>query len=270
MLASVDISNGAGPRAAYHLPSEAGRALLRDLVDEHPPASDGRFACYCISGGSRYSDVARTVECGVFQDFFGNGPDVMSEAYAPYERSSLFFLVIDCEAQEPSGCLRVLTFSTSGLKTLNDIAQPPLAMPVRTVMETHNIQDLALCWDVGTLAVLKKYRGRGHVVSTMLYGRFHAAARKAGIEHAVTILDAHAYRQLTENFAIPFTPIAQTRPFAYLGSENSCAAYMHIPAIIPAVESYMNALEPKVRQMLKPSLSRVIYAEGLPDLVSVS
>ena len=263
-------STRATSEESYCLPFEIVQKQLRDLMDQHPPISDGRYACYLITGSGRYSGIPRTVECAVFQEFFDNSPAVMNEAYAPYEAHSHFFLVVDCGTREPSGCLRVATHSEAGFKTLNDIARPPLAIPARTVMNRHGIDKPETCWDVGTLAVLKKYRGHGHAVSTMLYGQFYAAARKAGVEHAVAILDEHAYSQLTETFAVPFIPIVDTQPFDYLGSERSRAAYLHLPAVVPAVEATMAALDAGLRELLKPNLSRVIYAEGLPEVVLVS
>jgi hypothetical protein len=272
MTQLVEIGAGRRSVESYRPRLASMDERLCRLMAERPLASDAAFGCYLINDSSRYSDVARGVECSVFQEFFGNEPGAMTEAYAPYEAHSKFLLVVDRELQQPAGALRIITHSENGLKTLNDIQQPPLSLPPAKVAQFHGIADFDDCWEVGTLAVLKRYRGQatGHVLSTMLYGLFYAELCKSAVKHVVTILDKHAYRQLTELFAIPFVPIADSQPFRYLGSENSRAAYMHVPLIAPALEAYMDGLEVNVRALLKPFLCRMLYGEGLPEVVEIS
>jgi hypothetical protein len=121
------------------------------------------------------------------------------------------------------------------------------------------------------LAVHKRYRGGGgdHVVGTMLYGMFHAATRRKGVDHVVTILDRHAYRQLTEMLAVPFIPIAGSEPFDYLGSASSRAAYVHAPSVVPAVEAHIERMPAQLRDLLEPYMTRLIYARGIPPVVEV-
>jgi len=255
----------------YSLSVPAMTDLVGSLMLEHPILGTGRFGCYHIHGTSRFADVARSVECKVFQHFFGNTAAMMVDAYGPYEKSSQFFLIVDLEAQRAAGTLRIIATSEHGLKTLNDIAGPPLSIPTRTVCDLHRIRDLSQCWDIGTLAVLKEYRGhqQDHVVGTMLYGALHRGARRAGIEHAVAILDEHAYVQLTQFLAVPFEPIAGTGPFAYLGSKGSRAAYLHFPKVVPSVEKHMGRLDETTRNTLRPYVGRAIFAEGVPEVVTV-
>jgi hypothetical protein len=272
MTALADVSTGRRSVDSYRPPLASMDHRLRRLMAEQPFTSEDAFGCYFIDDSSPYSDVARGVECAVFQEFFGNEPSIMTEAYAPYEAHSRFLLVVDQASQEPAGALRIITHSENGLKTLNDIEQAPLSLPLETVVRFHGISDLDNCWDVGTLAVLKKYRGQttGHLLSTMLYGLFYAEVCKAGVEHIVTILDKHAYKQLTELFAIPFGPIADSQPFNYLGSESSRAAYAHVPRIAPAMEAFMAGLDKDVLALLKPFMCRMLYGEGLPKVITVS
>jgi hypothetical protein len=124
---------------------------------------------------------------------------------------------------------------------------------------------------VGTLAVRREYRGKtsDHYVSTMLYGLFYAEARRQGVEHVVTVLDKHAYAQLTQFLGVPFVPIADSEPFNYLGSENSRAAYMHVPGAGDAVEEYMNRVDKNVLPFIQPYLLRLSRAEGLPKPIGV-
>lgn len=259
------------PRA-YGLAPAQLHEQTRRLLRQHPARGAGRFVAYRIAGVSDYSDIARSVECEVFQRFFGNTPAQMHEAYGEYEPHSLFFLAVDRELQLPAGTLRVIAHSPYGLKSLNDIQAEPLSVPLPRVLDYHGIADLERCWDVGTLAVRKPYRGgdNAHFVGTMLYGLFHASALRAGIEHAVAILDGHAYRQLTELLGVPFEPIAATAPFDYLGSKGSRAAYLRLPSVVPTVEEFMRRLDGPTLAALRPLLARVIYAEGLPELQDVA
>src|SRR5262245_35122566 len=112
--------------AAYCLPDAALEYLTRQLLAERP-AGQRRFCCYRLSSDSPYSDIARTIECKVFDDFFGNSPDVMTEQYGPYEAQSSFLLVVDRRAQRPAGALRIIASSPHrGLKTLEEIVNAPL------------------------------------------------------------------------------------------------------------------------------------------------
>jgi hypothetical protein len=257
-----------------YLPQATGTEIaLRQLMAERPLTGEGRFGCYRITDRSEYSDVARQVECNVFQHFFGNTPALLADEYAAYEAASTFLLVVDRELARPAGALRIIAHSESGLKTLNDIARAPLAIPTRVVTEHHGIDDLERCWDVGALAVLKDYRGRAtdHVVSTMLYGLFFAEVRRANIEHVFAIIDCHAYGQLTKMLGLPFTTIADSQPFEYLGSECNYAAYLPVAQIVPAVEEYMGRLELlNAPRFLRAQIARVIYGEGLPAVVDVT
>lgn len=263
-------SDGAGERR-YSLSAPSMKDLVHTLLDEHPPRGAGHFGCYRIPGASRFSDVARSVECRVFQHFFGNTAAIMQEAYGPYEQSSHFFLIVDRSERRCAGTLRIIANSAQGLKTLNDIAAPPLCLSADVVRAHHRIDDLDQCWDIGTLAVLKEYRGQqqDHAVGTMLYGVLHREALLAGVHHAVTILDRHAYAQLTQMLAVPFEPIADSKPFDYLGSTDSRAAYLSFPKVVPTVEKHLGRLDEPVRASLRPYVGRVIYAEGVPEIVSV-
>jgi hypothetical protein len=244
---------------------------LRQLLAEWPLPAHQRFGCYLIDGSSQYSDLARGLECSVFHEFFGNEPSIMYAEYAEYELHSKFVLVVDQERLQLAGTLRVIANSARGLKTLNDIARAPLSVPLAKVIDCHRIDSLDKCWDIGTLAVLKEYRGRSsnHLVSTMLYGVTIAAARTAGIEHFVAIMDQHAFSQLTEMLGLPFVPIANSPPFEYIGSGSSRAGYAFVPSFRSSVEAYMKTLDDNRLQQLRPCLARTVYGEDLPTVVEI-
>jgi hypothetical protein len=260
------------PLDSYRPPPIGADWQLSKLLEAQPLPGNGQYGCYRIADSSEYSDVARRVECCVFQEFFGNDPSVMTQEYAPYEEHSTFLLVVDRELQQPAGALRIIRPSDHGLKSLNDIEHAPLSIARQEAMQFHGIQNIQHCWDAGTLAVLKPYRGKStaHIVSTMLYGLFYAELCNANVEHVVTILHGHAYKQLTEVLGIPFTPIAGSEPFYYLGAEDNRAAYLHVPDVRLRAEMHLNRVEPKLRPFLQPYFDLVVLGEGLPEVVEVA
>lgn len=272
MLASICRRSTARPVESYRPPASGENQELRQLLAEWPFTSGGRFGCYLIADSNPYSDLARGIECCVFQQFFANDPSAMAAEYGNYEAQSSFFLAVDRELQQPAGALRVIANSEHGLKTLNDIAREPLSIPLDEVIQCHRIENLDECWDVGTLAVLKDYRGSaaGHLVSTMLYGLLRAEAIRTGIDHIVAVLDIHAFRQLVEMLGVPFVPIAGSRPFAYLGSESSIACYLSVPRASPSIEERMRSIVGNVSQQLRPLMERVASEATLPAIVRVT
>jgi len=277
MQATLAFEHTKTPRAVdrggerYALTPAQMHEAVKRLMREYPAPGTSRFVAYRIRGTNPYSNIARSIECEVFRRFFGNTPEDMHLSYGAYEDHSHFLLAVDREAQQPAGTLRVIESSERGLKSLNDVSEEPLQLSLQTVLDYHHIDSLERCWDVGTLAVRKPYRGEdnAHFVGTMLYGLFHAAACNANIDHAVAILDGHAYRQLTEMLAIPFEAIAGTPPFEYLGAKGTRAAYLKIRKVVPTVEKHMDRMDSVTRTSMRPFLARVIYAEGLPELIDV-
>ena len=63
---------------------------------------------------------------------------------------------------------------------------------------------------------------------------------------------------------ILLVPILDTQPFEYLGSAKSRAAYVYLPNVRPSAETHLSHLDDTTRRSLRPSVARVIYAEGIP------
>jgi hypothetical protein len=256
---------------AYRLPRADIEGRLCELLDEWPLPASQRFGCYLIPHKSHFSDVARVVECTVFERFFGDTPERMAQYYAAYEEHSLFLLIVDQHERRAAGALRIILPSSKGLKSLNDIAHAPLYIRGEQIVEHHAIMDARRCWDIGTLAVLKEYRGTAsdHMVSLMLYGYLYALMRRRGIQHMVTILDKHAHAQLTQLLGVPIVPIAGSAPFTYLGVDESRASYLHVPSVTPTVEAYLHGLNAEAQELLRPYIARLLYCEGMADIIEV-
>ncbi|HET8939884.1 MAG TPA: hypothetical protein VFN67_40870 [Polyangiales bacterium] len=258
------------PADSYR-PRANTEARLSELLEEWPLPAGSRFGCYLIPHKSHFSDLARVVECAVFERFFGDTPERMATSYAAYEEHSLFLLIVDQLQQRAAGTIRIILPSSKGLKSLNDIASAPLYIGADRIAEEHGIVDARRCWDIGTLAVRKEYRGTGsdHMVSLMLYGYLYALMRRRGIKHMVTILDKHAHAQLTQLLGVPIVPLAGSQPFTYLGVADSRASYMSVPSVKPTVEAYWQGLSAEAQEALRPYIARLLYCDGMTEMIEV-
>ncbi|MCY1145398.1 hypothetical protein OWR29_45980 [Actinoplanes sp. Pm04-4] len=216
----------------------------------------GRFLTVVAGSDHPLAAVARTVECQVFNDAFGNTPEVMAAEYGPYESSSIFYLVIDTRTAQPAGAARVIIGDR--LKTLDD-APAHIGRTADEILDAHNLRGEPV-WDFATAAVLPAYRGR-LTVSSMLYRTFAVACLRAGVNHAVTLLDKRAYRNMTLVGARQ-EPLAGSAPFAYLGSPETYALYSR-------PFSYLPDIRRQSRNLLRPGhrYTGHIRARGLKALL---
>ena len=216
----------------YDLDMAQMQELTERLLAEREPRSDDRIVCYRLEQGSPYENVARTIECEVFEKFFGNNAEEMADEYGPYEPQSIFFLSVDQFSKQPAGVLRVIENGPAGLKTLTDLetSEDPAVphLSPNDVQVHHEIESLDTCWDVGTVAVRKEYRAsraEAQETSVQLYRALYTAALESGVDHFVSIIDARPYDKMTNYLGIPFVPMAGSEPFSYLGSEKIYADY---------------------------------------------
>jgi hypothetical protein len=169
------------------------------------------------------ADVARAVERQVFEESPGNDAATMTAAYGPYEKGSLFFLVLDRRTAMPVGAGRVIE---GGGRTLDD-APGRIGADLSAIVAAHDMYEGKI-WDFATVAVLPEYRGgkSGLLVSSLLYRTFLNAGRRAGIRHVVTMLDSRAVRSLTL-LGAPFEPMA--------GSASTEALYVRFDVLEPSI-----------------------------------
>jgi hypothetical protein len=217
--------------ASYDLSADEVAALTGELLASLAGTWPERYRYVGIelSGGSRFSNIARHIERVVFDDCFGNDSAQMMAEYGPYEAASVFFVSIDRSTGLPSGALRIIGNSAQGLKTLNDVRTAPFNIRLGDVATQHAIGDPDSVWDVGTVAVLPGHRSGEGAVSVQLYRAMYLSALQRGIDHLVSIIDAVPLRKLVEYLGIPFVPLADSAPGPYLGSVKSQAVYCHIP-----------------------------------------
>ncbi|WP_250005486.1 hypothetical protein [Actinoplanes sp. M2I2] len=218
----------------------------------------GRFVLAVVATDHPLADVARTVECAVFDDAFGNTPEVMAAEYGPYEDRSRFFLVIDRRTGRPAGAGRVITGPADQLKTIVD-APAHIGRTADEILDAHGLRD-ATVWDFATVAVLPAYRGT-LTVSSLLYRTFAVACARAGVDHVVTLLDARACRNMAL-IGVHLEPLAGSAPFAYLGSTETRALYSRASTYLPDIRR-------QSRDLLRPGARHAgqIRATGLRKLL---
>jgi hypothetical protein len=118
-------------------------------------------------------------------------------------------------------------------------------------------------WDCATLAVLPQYRGgrSSLLVSTMIYRTFLVLGRRHGVRHAVAMLDKGAFRNL-QLIGVPMRTLADSGPFAYLGSAENRAVHMDFSAIEAAVCEQAA----RMRRSARPGLT-ALRRDGLRKLL---
>jgi hypothetical protein len=247
--------------ARYDLDDTRMRQLTTAFLAAHPRPA-GRFVVAVVGPDTPLADVGRTLERRVFEESFGNDAAVMTAEYGPYEAASLFFVVLDRRAGIPAGVARMIESTGRGAKTVDDAPQH-IGADVDTILAAHGMTGEKV-WDCATLAVLPQYRGgrSSLLVSSMLYRTFLVLGRRAGVRHAVSMLDRGAYRNLGL-IGVPMETLAGSGPFAYLGSAENRAVYMRFDTIEPAVR----AQAARMRRAARPTLP-ALRRRGLRRLLT--
>jgi hypothetical protein len=246
--------------ARYDLSEEEQDELVQRLLREHEPAGNDRFVCYMfrsdIPDENVYANVARTAECNIFDEKFGNNPQEMHDEYGKYEAQSIFFLRVDTETQKQAGALRVIENGPEGLKTLNDIPrfadvqERPIEDTeeyINSVYQHYDSDDPMQWWDIGTVAVPREYTGG----SPLLYRAMYVASQRAGIKHFVSVIDRLAHSQM-KMFGFPFEPLYGTKSGEYMGSKYSTPLYGDAPKFEEAVRRKGDIMN---REMLRAAFN---------------
>ena len=201
------------------------RSLRGDAVEP--------FGAYLFASHDPGAQLARHLERSVFLEAFGNTSEMLAQEYGPYEHSSLFLCVLDHLRGVPAGMMRVLTPSTAGFKSLNDL-HSVWGEPVERVFERTGIDvDQAHTLDIATLAIAPEYRGRASthgIVSMALYQTLTLTAGHCGSDWFVAILDLPVFRLLRWKLRMIFSGYQGVTPKSYLGSQASVPAWCDVRA----------------------------------------
>lgn len=242
-----------GREPQYGLSDSDRDALTREFLGTKEIATGDRFVCFEVDGTDPHADIARQLEREVFQDSWGNDAATMKQEYGPYDESSVFFLAIDRQAQQPAGVLRMIRNSPAGLKTIVDldctVKSPiaPVAIPASDVMRHHGIDDLDRCWDGATAAVPRRYRRKLSAIHLQIMGVVVAAAIRENIQHFVAVLDAPVFRAAEQILGLPVVPLAGTPPFTHMDAPDNQAVYAHVTTLLNAMLGGNRKLGQKLR-----------------------
>ena len=210
-----------------HLADPAVRRLARTTI---PTDARQPFGAYIFAADEPGADLARHLEQSVFLETFGNTPDLLAGEYGRYERSSFFICVLDHLRHVPAGVMRVLTPSSAGFKSLDDIERV-WELPAHVLVERTGIAlDVRHTWDIATLAVAEGYRrgATAGLVTMALYQSLTLAAFHCGIEWFIAILDMPVFRILRWRLRMIFAGYEGIGPLPYLGSAASLPAWCDV------------------------------------------
>jgi hypothetical protein len=216
--------------ARASLPADSDlRRLTAGVMDATSPQP---FGVYAFASHQAGAELGRHIERVVFQDAFGNSPDLLAREYGPYEDQSLFLVAVDHRRQLPAGMMRVVLPGAGGSKSLDDLESVWDVRAEEIFGASGAELDRGRVWDVATLAVATDYRrlaARG-VVSLALNQALMGALRRFQVDQVVAILDVAVLRLLQRQLGRPFSMLDGLEPMPYLGSGASLAVWSDVPA----------------------------------------
>lgn len=234
---------------------EVEKSLLTDALNSNQEVlqSDSPFALLTISGESPYANVARSLECQVFDHYFNNDPNEMKEEYAPYEDSSSFFLLVDRENTKAAGVMRIIHPGEAGSKSVNDLPTDKCVssdgMTATQLSADELAQDLqfdpAITLDVATIVAHPEYGAKARqdeVVLSSLMRAVYKYSQINGYDHLVAIIDK-VPREKLEAVGLPIrTSDKVASPFEYLGAKGNSFIEIDIPAVEGSVRAVNDGL----------------------------
>ena len=209
---------------------DAMRQQVSEVIDPHATEP---FGVYVWADPNPAAWLARHVERVVFEESFGNSPELLDMEYGRYDRSSLFLCVIDHHRRVPVGMVRAILPSAAGLKSLNDLerewGENVEDVFARTGLEVQ--RELVL--DCATVATSPEYRGgvTHGVISMALYQSFATAAVANGFRWVVAVIDAPVLRVLQYRLGRVFETYEGVPAMPYLGSTASMPVWCDAPAV---------------------------------------
>jgi hypothetical protein len=208
---------------------DAMRQQVTEVID---PNTTEPFGVYAWADPNPAASLARHVERVVFDEAFGNSADQLDVEYGKYERSSLFFCVIDHHRRIPVGIARAILPSDAGLKSLNDIEREWGENLDDVFARTGLHMQPELAWDYATVATLSDYRGGDThgVISMALYQTFATATIRCGFRWVVAVIDVPVLRLLQWRLSRVFETYEGVAALPYLGSAASMPVWSDLPA----------------------------------------
>jgi hypothetical protein len=206
---------------------------LRDLA-ARTIASEGRpetpFGTYVFGPDEPAAELARHIERNVFDEEYGNSPELMEAEYGPYEAGSIFLCVLDHRRSLPVGMMRLLFPGVCGLKSVDDLRRIWGVGIDEAATRTGLDFDAARACDVATLAVAPGYR-QGLITTALCQGLGMTTAA-TDVRWLVSILDVRVLRLLQLRLNKLFFEFDSVEPLRYLDSPASLPVWCDLPAYI--------------------------------------
>lgn len=229
----------------WHLSDGELRELAREIV---PPGTIEPLGVYLFGPGERGALLARRLEFDVFNEAFGDPPEMVETELGAYEDSSLFILVVDHQRGVPAGVMRLIVPSPTGLKTLNDLVKV-WGVPADDAIERTGIAlDPLNTWDVSGMAIARDYRGRAMqgLVGMGLYQTLARAALWCDIGWFVAVFDLPVFRLVRWKLGLIFAGFKDLTARPYMGSAASIPAWCDVLE----AERRLAVADPQLHQIL--------------------
>ena len=221
-------------------------------------SSSGRSLRLLVADTAAEVAAAQAVEAQVFDEAFGNTPEVMAQEYGHYADRSRYVVVLDDSDGSALGMARLIHPDADGeMKTLTDVAGDPWHLAVPDSLRAAGLAGRTV-WDVATLAVARRHRsgaGRSEVTLALCHG-LYTYSRAGGVDGWVTVLDDRVLR-LLRMMGVPWTAMPGADSRYYLGSPASTPCVCLIDAIAPN----MRARRPDVAPAMLDGALRTIAVD---------
>lgn len=198
-----------------------------DLLRPDDGIRPERYSVHSVPATHPAAELGREIEREVFAETFGNTRAQLESEYRPYDNASVFLLAVDRHLSEAVGVMRIIVPSVAGHKSVLDLARGPWHENHLDVLaRTPGAPRLEATWDIATLAVPRRHRGFGRIVSRSLMSVFahatHASlATGAPARYWVSMLDLPVLELIQRTWHRPFLPWAGVAAGSYLDSPAS-------------------------------------------------
>jgi hypothetical protein len=201
------------------------RAAL--LLEPDSQRGSERYSVHSVAAAHPAAELGREIEREAFAEAFGNTREQLADEYRPYDDASVFLIAIDRHLRQAVGTMRIIVPSVAGPKSVLDLAREPWHEDHLSVLaRTPGAPALEDTWDIATLAVPRRHRALGRIVSRSLMDVF-AHATYASLEtgsparYWVAMLDLHVLDLIQRTWNRPFRPWTGVPVGSYLDSPAS-------------------------------------------------
>jgi hypothetical protein len=246
------------------LAPERIKGLVEDLIPTEEERAGRQFGVHIIDGQDPHSDIGRSVEAEVFDEFFDNNLQKMKEEYGPYDDASTFLTVLDYENGRPVGAIRIIRPSGEGLKSMNDLAEPdsPWYKKGDTLekrwAEIGNDPEHTL--DISTMAIMPEYRSN-HAedgASAALYSTCVRWSLDNGYNRWVAIVDQKIH-DMMQAWGEPFGHFEGADWEKYLDSPKSRPIHTELYSGLKKIKAFDEAMS---KQTGQPMDIHGLYTRG--------